>query len=95
MRLYIAEKPSLARAIATAITNSPQRRQGYLDCGGGVYVSWCVGHLLEPIEPGDYRPEWRRWRMELLPMIPEDWQRRPKEDVRDQLTVLERLTAQA
>ncbi|PAU80177.1 DNA topoisomerase III [Halovibrio salipaludis] len=95
MRLYIAEKPSLARAIATAITNSPQRRQGYLDCGGGVYVSWCVGHLLEPIEPGDYRPEWRRWRMDLLPMIPEDWQRRPKEDVRDQLTVLERLTAQA
>lgn len=95
MRLYIAEKPSLARAIATAITNTPQRRQGYLDCGAGVRVSWCVGHLLEPIEPGDYRPEWRRWRMELLPLIPEQWQRRPKEDVRDQLTVLERLSAEA
>ncbi|XOZ33835.1 DNA topoisomerase 3 [Halomonadaceae bacterium KBTZ08] len=95
MRLYIAEKPSLARAIATAFTNSPQRRQGYLDCGGSVRVSWCIGHLLEPIEPGDYRPEWRRWRMELLPLIPEQWQRRPKEDVRDQLTVLERLSAEA
>ncbi len=95
MRLYIAEKPSLARAIATAMSNSPQRRKGYLDCGGGVCVSWCVGHLLEPIEPGDYRPEWRRWRMDLLPMIPEDWQRRPKADVRDQLGILERLTAEA
>ena len=95
MRLYIAEKPSLARAIAGSLSDKPQRDNGFLRCGGGNVVSWCIGHLLEPMEPADYDPAWKRWRMDRLPIIPGSWVRRPREEVRDQLAVLEDLVRQA
>ncbi|PVY69804.1 DNA topoisomerase-3 [Tamilnaduibacter salinus] len=95
MRLYIAEKPSLARAIAAALPGRPKRRQGWLECDDGVCVSWCVGHLLSPAEPGEYHPEWQRWRLQTLPIIPESWKASPRESVRDQLAILQSLIAKA
>mgnify|MGYP006422300203 CR=1 FL=1 len=95
MRLYIAEKPSLARAIAQALSHRPQRGNGFLRCDDTTLVSWCLGHLLEPSEPGDYDPAWQRWRLETLPIMPQTWMRRPREDVREQLAVLERLISEA
>ena len=59
MHLYIAEKPSLARAIAAALPGPYQKAQGYIRCGKGqdaATVSWCIGHLLEPAEPARYNP---------------------------------------
>ena len=47
MKLYIAEKPSLARAIAAVLPGPQQKAEGYIRCGNGDLVSWCVGHLLE------------------------------------------------
>ncbi len=51
MRLFIAEKPSLARAIADALPGSAQRRDGYLECSNGDVVAWCAGHILELAPP--------------------------------------------
>lgn len=59
MRLYIAEKPSLGRAIAAALPGPVQKGPGWLRCGSGddaTVVSWCIGHLLEPAEPARYNP---------------------------------------
>lgn len=98
MRLYIAEKPSLARAIAAALPGPHQKGQGWIRCGSGdeaATVSWCIGHLLEPAEPGHYHPGWKKWRIEDLPLFPERWELVPKEGVRQQLAVLESLIRQA
>ncbi|MBW4936124.1 DNA topoisomerase III [Marinobacter sp. F4206] len=98
MLLYIAEKPSLGRAIAAALPGPYQKGQGWIRCGQGddaATVSWCIGHLLEPAEPASYNPAWKKWRPEHLPMFPEQWQVMPKDSVRQQLKVLESLIRQA
>lgn len=98
MKLYIAEKPSLGRAIAAALPGPQQQGQGWIRCGEGKQsftVSWCIGHLLEPAEPARYNPRWQKWRAEDLPMVPDQWQLTPKESVKKQLNVLESLIRKA
>ncbi|MBK8808214.1 MAG: DNA topoisomerase III, partial [Bacteroidales bacterium] len=69
MKLCIAEKPSVAKEIA-AILNANNRKDGYFE-GNGFYVSWTFGHLCTLKAPDDYKPEWKRWDISTLPMIPE------------------------
>jgi len=95
MRLYIAEKPSLGRAIAEALPGTLQRGQGLIRCSNGDVVSWCIGHLLEPAEPARYNPEWKRWRLETLPMMPDAWQLHPRADSASQLSILGNLIREA
>ncbi|WP_203301634.1 DNA topoisomerase 3 [Marinobacter sediminum] len=98
MHLYIAEKPSLGRAIAAALPGPHQKGQGWIRCGNGetaATVSWCIGHLLEPAEPARYNPAWKKWRQDDLPMFPDKWEVMPKDSVRQQLKVLESLIRQA
>ncbi|MDX1754731.1 MAG: DNA topoisomerase III [Marinobacter sp.] len=98
MRLFIAEKPSLGRAIAEALPGPVQKGPGWLKVGAGeqtVYVSWCIGHLLEPAEPVRYHPRWQKWRLDDLPLFPDQWQLTPKESVRKQLQALESLIRKA
>ncbi|WP_290607264.1 hypothetical protein [Arsenophonus sp. ENCA] len=45
-RLFIAEKPSLARAIADVLPKPHKRQDGFIVCGDSQYVTWCIGHLL-------------------------------------------------
>ena len=49
MKLVIAEKPSVAMALA-AVLGANEKKDGYLE-GSGYLVSWCVGHLLELAQP--------------------------------------------
>lgn len=98
MHLFIAEKPSLARAIAAALPGPHEKGQGWIRCGRGpdaTTVSWCIGHLLEPAEPARYNPGWKKWRIEDLPMFPDPWQMAPKDGVKQQLRVLESLVRKA
>ena len=98
MQLYIAEKPSLGRAIADALPGPVQKGPGWLRCGEGeqgVTVSWCIGHLLEPAEPASYDPRWKSWRMDDLPVFPERWRLMPRNSVTKQLGVLESLIRKA
>lgn len=95
MKLYIAEKPSLARAIADALPKPQKKHDGYIELGNGDCVSWCIGHLLEQAEPDDYDASFKKWRFEHLPIVPEQWQLKPKSKTRKQLTVLKKLIKQA
>ena len=72
MKLIIAEKPSVAKAIASALGASSGGDGCYE--GNGLIVSWCVGHLVSPMDAGGYDERFKRWRYEDLPIIPEPFQ---------------------
>jgi DNA topoisomerase-3 len=95
MRLYIAEKPSLGRAIADVLPKPHKKGEGCIYVGNGDCVSWCVGHLLEQAEPDAYDPAFKQWQFEHLPIIPEQWQLRPKITSKKQLAVLRKLVKEA
>ncbi len=95
MKLYIAEKPSLGRAIADVLPKPHRRDEGCIWVGDGDCVSWCIGHLLEQVEPDVYKPQYKKWVAEDLPIVPEQWQLAPKASTRKQLAVLRKLLKQA
>ncbi len=95
MILYIAEKPSLGRALADALPKPHKNADGCIHLANGDVVSWCIGHLLEQAEPDAYDPAFKKWRLEHLPMIPEQWQLTPKTQTRKQLTILRKLVKQS
>lgn len=68
MKVCIAEKPSVAREIASVL-GANRKCNGYFE-GNGYQVTWTFGHLCTLKEPHDYRPEWKHWAMGMLPMIP-------------------------
>ncbi|WP_110676461.1 DNA topoisomerase III [Salinicola sp. RZ23] len=94
MRLIVAEKPSLARAIAAALPTPAVRREGYLEAGD-TCVSWCLGHLLEQAPPEAYDPRYQQWRLDDLPIVPSRWQLVPRPQARGQIAVLRKLLKRA
>jgi len=95
MRLFIAEKPSLARAIADVLPKPHRRGDGYIACGNNDVVTWCVGHLLEQAQPDAYDSRFARWSLEDLPIIPEKWRLLPRPSVSKQLNVIKTLLQDA
>ena len=95
MKLYIAEKPSLGRAIADVLPKPHRRDEGCIWVGDGDCVSWCIGHLLEQVEPDAYKAQYKKWSGQDLPIVPEQWQLSPKASTRKQLAVLGKLLKQA
>ncbi len=72
MKVCIAEKPSVAREIAK-IVGARTKREGYLE-GNGYAVTWTFGHLCTLKQPDEYRPEWKKWNLNTLPMLPEKFE---------------------
>ncbi|WP_426102943.1 DNA topoisomerase 3 [Pseudomonas sp. PSPC3-3] len=66
MRVFIAEKPALAKVIAEALGN-PRSKGGYIECGQDI-VTWCVGHLLALAPPDAHNPAYAKWNAEDLPL---------------------------
>ncbi|WP_241607481.1 DNA topoisomerase III [Rosenbergiella australiborealis] len=95
MRVFIAEKPSLARAIADVLPKPHRRGDGFIQCGQQDIVTWCVGHLLEQAQPDQYDPRYARWTLADLPIIPEKWQLTPRSDVKKQLATIGKLLTEA
>ncbi len=94
-RLFIAEKPSLGRAIAAALPNPQKKEQGFIRCGNGDVVTWCIGHLLEQVEPDAYDERYKKWNMADLPIVPDQWQLRARKSASKQLTVVRKLLKEA
>ena len=88
-RLIVAEKPSVARDIARVLKVKGGGK-GWIGAGA-VRISWCVGHLVELAEPQAYDPAWKSWRLDLLPMIPEQFKLKPRASARDQWKILRGL----
>jgi len=74
-KLIIAEKPSVAKSIASALGAS-SRADGFYE-GSGLLVSWCVGHLVSPLDAGGYDERFKKWRYEDLPILPEPFRYAP------------------
>lgn len=94
MRLFIAEKPSLGRAIASALPKPHKNEQGFIRCGNDDIVTWCIGHLLEQVEPDAYDDRYKKWNLADLPIIPKQWQLRPRAAAKKQLSVIKQLFKQ-
>jgi len=86
MRLFIAEKYSLATTVAENL-GVTQNNRGFLTCGSDI-VTWCHGHLLEPYDPNDYDENLRTWRRGDLPIVPLEWKLKTKKDTINQLQVI-------
>ncbi|WMC10263.1 DNA topoisomerase III [Oceanimonas pelagia] len=95
MILYIAEKPSLARAMAEVLPKPQQKGDGFIRLANGDVVTWCIGHLLEQAEPDVYDPAFKQWRREHLPIIPDDWKLVPRPKTKKQLAVVKKLLKEA
>lgn len=70
--LYITEKPSVAQEFAKALKLKLNRKDGYLESEDAI-VTWCVGHLVTMSYPEEYDPLLKRWSLETLPFIPEQF----------------------
>ncbi|AUV00875.1 DNA topoisomerase III [Phytobacter ursingii] len=95
MRLFIAEKPSLGRAIADVLPKPHRKGDGYIECGNGQVVTWCIGHLLEQAQPDVYDSRYARWNLADLPIVPEKWRLQPRPSVTKQINVIKRLLSEA
>ena len=71
MQLIISEKPSVGAAIAAAL-GAANRKNGYIK-GNGLIVSWCIGHLVGLTDAGSYNEQYKKWRYDDLPILPEEW----------------------
>ena len=88
--LYIAEKPSVAQEFAKALKQNMQRRDGYLESDQSV-VTWCVGHLVTMSYPEKYDPALKRWSLETLPFLPENFKYEIIPEVKKQFTIVSNL----
>ena len=71
MKLVICEKPSVAKAIASAL-GVTSRADGCFE-GNGLIVSWCMGHLMSPMDAAGYNPAYKKWKYDDLPILPESF----------------------
>lgn len=93
MRLWIAEKPSLAQTLAKSLRQSG-KGDGYIETQGGI-VTWCFGHLFEQAAPEDYDPELKAWKIESLPILPKQWKLKPRPDAKKQIGIIRGLLKSA
>lgn len=70
--VYIAEKPSVAQEFAKALKLKTRRGDGYLESEEAI-VTWCVGHLVTMSYPEAYDPALKKWSLQTLPFIPDDF----------------------
>ena len=88
MKLFIAEKPSLAQAIAAGI-GVGRKLDGYISVNGGKeIVTWCYGHILVQLNPDEYAEKYRAWRMKDLPIVPSVWKMKVKAEAAEIIPML-------
>ena len=89
-RIFIAEKPSVAQQFATALGVRGARQNGYIEDGDTI-VTWCVGHLVTMSYPEVYDPALKKWSMETIPFIPDDFRYEIIPSVSQQFNTVKKL----
>lgn len=91
MKVCIAEKPSVAREIASVL-GANTKHDGYFE-GNGYLVTYTFGHLCTLFEPVDYKPYWKSWDLNNLPMLPGKFQTKVSNDkgIQKQFNIIKRL----
>ena len=90
MRLFIAEKPSVAKAFAKALGIAGVKSDGYIESKEAI-VTWCVGHLVTMSYPEKYDEKYRRWSLDTLPFIPETFRYEVIDGVKKQYDIVSGL----
>jgi len=95
MKVVITEKPSVARDIASVLKITGKKK-GYIE-GRGCAITWAFGHLVTLLEPGEYDPELRKWRLDSLPFIPDEFKLKLIENpgVAEQFETIKQLCQEA
>jgi len=95
LKVCVAEKPSVAKEIANVL-GAKNRKDGYYE-GNGYQVTWTFGHFCELNAPHDYHERWKRWDLDTLPMLPERFETRIKNDagVKKQFKIVKSLFSKA
>ena len=89
MQLVITEKPSVARDLAK-ILKATKKSRSCIE-GPDLKITWCFGHMCELETPEHYRPEWKQWKMQTLPMIPSQFDIKLRKDVQDHWKAMEKM----
>ncbi len=95
MKVCIAEKPSVAKEIAHVI-GANIRKEGYFE-GNGYQVTWTFGHFCTLLPPEDYNPQWKKWNLNMLPMLPDRFETKVMSNggVRKQFKIIKTLFSKA
>ncbi|ELR1781116.1 DNA topoisomerase 3 [Campylobacter jejuni] len=87
MRLFIAEKPELGRAIAEGLDGNYKSGEGYIQKGDNI-VTWAFGHILELAKPKEYDEKYKLWKLEDLPLPIKEFKYLPKKESKKQLKII-------
>ena len=93
-RLFIAEKPSVAQEFAKALKINGPRSDGYIESEDSI-VTWCVGHLVTMSYPEVYDPSLKKWSLNTLPFIPEEFKYEVIPSVSKQFNIVKGLLNRA
>lgn len=88
--LYIAEKPSVAREFARALKINASNRDGYMESSDTV-VTWCVGHLVTMSYPEVYDEKYKKWSLDTIPFIPDEFKYEVIDSVKKQFQIVSGL----
>lgn len=94
MKLIITEKPSVAKTIAQAL-GKPRYTEDYYQVDDWT-ITWAYGHLLTLKMPEDYNPDYKKWKLEDLPIKPKKFEFEPiSPDHKKRLEAIKKLWKQA
>lgn len=88
--LFIAEKPSVAREFAKALKYRMSNRDGYMESDEAL-VTWCVGHLVTMSYPEVYDEKYKKWSLDTIPFIPEEFKYEVIDGVKKQFQIVSGL----
>lgn len=97
MKLIVAEKPDQGKTLASIFKT--KKKDGYIEIlpnelfPKGAYVSWAIGHLTELISPERYNPAWKKWSLETLPIIPDQFKYEVVKSKAKQYNIIKKLAA--
>ena len=95
MKLIIAEKPDQGLTLASIFKT--KKSQGFIEIlpneifKDGAFVTWAVGHICQLVAPENYNPQWKKWSLSMLPIIPEHFQYEVTKDKAKQFAIIKNL----
>ena len=89
-KVFIAEKPSVAKEFAKALNEKFHNRDGYMESEQS-YVTWCVGHLVTMSYPESYDPIYKRWSFDTIPFIPDTFRYEVIDSVKKQFNIVKSI----
>ena len=90
--LIIAEKPDQGRTLASIFETKNAR--GFIEIlpneifPQGAYMTWAIGHLCELVPPEKYNASWKKWSLDILPIIPVQFQYQVAKDKTKQFAII-------